>query len=61
MSRKKNAPAPVPRLTAAEREDMERLRGQKDLPESIDRSTDLYFRFLLGTPARRHGRGCCAI
>lgn len=31
---------------------MERLREQGDLPDVIDRSTDLYFRFLLGTPAR---------
>ena len=43
---------PKPRLTSAEREDMERLREQGDLPDVIDRSTDLYFRFLLGPPAR---------
>ena len=39
-------------MTTHERQEMLNLQEQGELPENIDRSTDLYFRFLLGTPAR---------
>ena len=42
----------VPVMTTHERQEMLNLQEQGELPENIDRSTDLYFRFLLGTPAR---------
>ena len=42
----------VPVMTKHERQEMLNLQEQGELPENIDRSTDLYFRFLLGTPAR---------
>lgn len=42
----------VPVMTKHERQEMLSLQEQGELPENIDRSTDLYFRFLLGTPAR---------
>ena len=42
----------VPAMTTHERQEMLNLQEQGELPENIDRSTDLYFRFLLGTPAR---------
>ena len=42
----------VPVMTKQEREEMLSLQEQGELPDIIDRSTDLYFRFLLGTPAR---------
>ena len=43
---------PVSAMTKQEREEMLSLQEQGELPDIIDRSTDLYFRFLLGTPAR---------
>ena len=42
----------VSTMTKQEREEMLSLQEQGELPDLIDRSTDLYFRFLLGTPAR---------
>ena len=42
----------VPVMTKRERQEMLNLQEQGELPENIDCSTDLYFRFLLGTPAR---------
>lgn len=46
--------ARVPRLTKAERRDMLMLERHGELPKEIDRSTDLFFRFLLGRPSRLH-------
>ena len=42
----------VSTMTKQEREEMLSLQEQGELPDLIDRSTDLYFRFLLGTPTR---------
>ena len=42
----------VPVMTKRERQEMLNLQEQGELPENIDCSTDLYFRFLLGTPAQ---------
>ena len=54
---------PVSAMTKQEREEMLSLQEQGEVPDIIDRSTGLYFRFLLGTPARNThltGGGCSA-
>lgn len=42
------------KLTREERREMLLLEERGELPTEIDRSTDLFFRFLLGRPSRTH-------
>ena len=44
----------VPELSAEDQREMHRLEENGGLPKEINRSIDIFFRYLLGSPARKH-------
>ena len=44
----------VPELSSEDQREMRRLEESGGLPKEINRSIDVFFRYLLGSPARKH-------